>query len=132
MASATTWRQRWPVRRLLKYGVVAAISYRLFIHVPHIPDKVLLNVKLDAPVLDSVEFDAISEYVLSQQSTDLSVLVQAIDRARTDDRVVGLVATMGPSFSISLAQAQELQGVLKRFSSSNKPTMIYTDALQNR
>lgn len=54
----------------------------------------------------------------------VSSAVRALDRARRDERVLGLVARFG-SYQPTLAEAQEIRAALQRFKSSGKFTVAF-------
>lgn len=60
-------------------------------------------------------------------SPALRDMVAAIDRARSDPHVTGLVAEFGHD-TFGMATAQELQGAIERFRDSGKPVIAYADS----
>ena len=56
----------------------------------------------------------------------LRSVVESLDRAARDDRVVGIVAQVG-TVPMGLATAQELRDAVLRFRESGKPTIAYAD-----
>ena len=62
------------------------------------------------------------------QKTSLQDAVIALRRARDDDRVKGVVATISGQ-SLGLAQIQEIRDSLAAFRESGKPTLVFSDTI---
>ena len=67
----------------------------------------------------------------SGQVTVLSDLVEALDRAKTDDRINGLVLRPG-SFSMNMGKIQELRDKIRDFNRSGKFTAAFLESADNR
>ncbi len=61
----------------------------------------------------------------------LSDLLEAIDRARNDDRINGLVLRMG-GFSMNMAKLQELREKIKQFNQAGKFSVTFLESADNR
>lgn len=64
--------------------------------------------------------------VLQRGAAVVRDVVDALDRAREDDRVIGLIARLGNG-QIGLGQAQELRAAVARFGASGKTTVAFAE-----
>ena len=91
------------------------------------PAAAVLRIDLRNGVADRPPDDALTT-VLTGGAPSLHQIVDAIDAAAADDRVVGLVADLsGDRFG--MAAAQELRAAVERFRDSGKPALAYADSL---
>ncbi len=90
-----------------------------------LPSKMVLVYKLQDEILSRAGAESyLAELGLAPPELTLPQIIQALDRARTDDRVSGFVITMR-SGSYGLSQIQDLRDAVKRFRASGKFTKIY-------
>ncbi|MDE2029031.1 MAG: signal peptide peptidase SppA [Alphaproteobacteria bacterium] len=87
------------------------------------PAKVVLNLNFDVPIIEQYQPSPL-DFMAKSAPVPLLDLVRAIDRAKDDPHVVGIVAHFGAS-QPSLTQAQELRAALARFRKSGKFTYAY-------
>lgn len=76
---------------------------------------------------DALEGGKKSRGVLGQimpKQDNINTIIRALDRARKDDRVVGLIVRFSEA-EPSLTDAQELRAAIKRFKAANKFTIAY-------
>jgi protease-4 len=83
-----------------------------------VPSKTVLEVNLETGLIENVPDDPVAQAMLRDTPVVRDV-VDAIDKASTDDRVAGLVARFGAS-TLGLAQAQEVRDAVLRFRSHKK------------
>ncbi len=102
--------------------VIALASYSEFSG-PSEPDNVVLTINLDQPVVEQNDESAL-DLAMHEQSISLLDIIHAIDTARNDDHVKGLVVRFGGT-QPSLAQAEEIRMALARFRTSNKFTYAF-------
>jgi protease-4 len=89
--------------------VVAALQSR-----PQpLPARVVLSLNLDAEIAEALPDDPIAR-LATHRGYVMSDLVQALDRAARDPRVVGLVARLDGA-RMSMATAQELRDAVLAF-----------------
>lgn len=88
-----------------------------------VPDKTLLEVDLEVPILEYVPSNPLNE-ILNQHVPTTRSVVDALDRAAKDERVVGLVARVGVA-PIGLAQVQEIRDAVARFRAAGKPAIAW-------
>lgn len=91
---------------------------------PTVPDRAVLWLDLNQPVVEK------PVQTLFGKTVGLTMIdmVAALDRARTDDRIKGVVAVVGGA-PISIAQAQELSNAIRAFRASGKFTLAYAEDL---
>lgn len=109
---------------LLVVGAIIAVIV-VVIARGHVPRKVILEANFDQPLVEYVPDDPIAKLAVGRAPTVWSV-VQALERASTDDRVVGLVARIGGA-KIPLAQAQELRDAVASFRKSGKFAVAFSE-----
>jgi protease-4 len=91
------------------------------------PPSMILSLDLDAGFSEGHSGPDFSSFGVGQQTT-LQDAVIALRRARDDDRVKGIVATISGQ-SLGLAQIQEIRDALEVFRESDKPAYIYSDTI---
>lgn len=97
-------------------GLIAGIRY-YFLH-QRIPSKVILEADFERGLIEYVPDDPIAQAIAGRKPTVLSV-VEALERAATDSRVVGLVARTGEA-ELAPAQIQELRDAVLAFRNKGK------------
>jgi protease-4 len=90
-----------------------------------VPSKVILEADFEKHLVEFVPDDPVSRIVSGKAPTTLDV-VEALERASADKRVVGLVARVGEA-GLSLAQIQEIRDAVMAFRRSGKPAMAYAE-----
>ncbi|HSA92306.1 MAG TPA: signal peptide peptidase SppA [Terriglobales bacterium] len=103
--------------------VVAILGYRKYQE--RIPGRVVLEVHLDTQMVEYVPDDPVARAMLRDRVVVRDV-VDALDRASNDDRVVGLVAWI-EAFPLSMAQAQEVRDAIERFRAKKKFAIAYSE-----
>ena len=90
-----------------------------------VPETIVLTLDLRQPLAESPPDSAFSPF----EPSPLTVreVVDAIDRARGDERVAALRADFGGDAQ-SLATAQEIRRAVERFRDAGKPTLAYADS----
>lgn len=90
------------------------------------PDRALLELDLRQPLADERASDPLMRLVRPVPPT-LREAVTAVDLARDDDRVVGLVLAFGGD-TMDLAAAQELGDAISRFRATGRLAFAYADS----
>ena len=90
---------------------------------PKEPESVVLSLDFNQPISEQNDPSPI-DLALNEQNTSLFDLVHAIDRARIDPHVKGIVAHFGSS-QPSLTQSQEIRAAIARFRESGKFTYAF-------
>lgn len=93
----------------------------------HVPEKVILELNLDRGLAEHVSAAPVSGFMLEKVHTTRDV-VDALERATEDARVVALMARIGEA-QLGLAQIQEVRDAVKLFRSQGKPALVYADSL---
>ena len=106
---------------LVILGVVVVIHQKQ--NGPHEPDNVILTLDFDSPIVEQEEASPL-DFAMHEDTTPLFDILHAIDKAKDDPHVKGIVARFG-STQPELAHAQEIRSALARFRSSNKFTYAF-------
>ncbi len=96
---------------------------------PKAPDNMVLDLDFTYPVVEQNRHMAFSLPALLMHEPEIPLLsiISAIDIAKTDPRVKGIVANFG-SLQPSLVHAQEIRAALQRFHESGKFTYAYASS----
>jgi protease-4 len=90
-----------------------------------VPSKVILEVDLEHRLAEYVPDDPVARIVSGRTPTMLN-LVEALQRASADDRVVGLIARVGEA-GLPLADVQEIRDAVIAFRHTGKPAIAYAE-----
>jgi protease-4 len=90
-----------------------------------IPEKVILEMDFEKPLVEYVSEDPLSRALMREVMTVRDV-VEALERASSDKRVVGLVAKVG-SAGMGMAVIQEIRDAVMRFADSGKFAVAYSE-----
>ena len=90
-----------------------------------VPPKVILEANFESSLVAYVPDDPVAKIVSGRTPTVLSV-VEALERATTDDRVVGLIARVGEA-GWSAAQIQEIRDAVIAFRAKGKTAIAYAE-----
>jgi protease-4 len=83
-----------------------------------VPARTILEVDLESELVEEAPQTPLAQ-LTSQGRSDLASLLEALERAGEDSRVVGLVAKLG-SGKLGMAQVQELRDAVQRFRRKGK------------
>ena len=106
-------------------GLIVALVF--FARSPEVPDRTVLRLDLDRPLVEHLPESPFAFLSLGDRGVSLRDVVTAIERAATDDRVLGLVARVGSS-GMGLATVQEVREALKVFREAGKPTFVHAES----
>ncbi len=90
-----------------------------------IPERVILEVDLEKPLIEYVPKDPLAQALMRKETTVRDV-VEALERASEDERVTGLVARVGAA-PMGLAIIQEIRDAVGKFGNSGKFTVAYAE-----
>lgn len=90
-----------------------------------IPKKVILEIDFEKPLVEYVSDEPLAR-ALTREVMTVRDVVEALERASADKRVVGLVARIG-SARMGLAVIQEIRDAVIRFADSGKFTVAYSE-----
>jgi protease-4 len=90
-----------------------------------IPSKVILEADLEHRLVEYVPDDPVARIVSGRTPTMLN-LIEALQRAATDHRVVGLIARVGEA-GLPLADVQEIRDAVIAFRHTGKPAIAYAE-----
>ncbi|NTU76956.1 MAG: signal peptide peptidase SppA, partial [Alphaproteobacteria bacterium] len=90
------------------------------------PENMVLDLDFSQPIVEQRNFLGLSLNALlkEQEETPLLDIVRALDRAKDDKRVKGIVARFA-GIQPSLVHAQEIRAALQRFKESGKFTYVF-------
>ena len=91
-----------------------------------IPDKTVLEINFEQDFIEYSKDDSVTGIFLLQTPTIRDVL-DALEQAATDTRVVALIARVGRN-SLGLAQIQEVRDAVLAFRRSGKPAIAHAEA----
>jgi len=88
-----------------------------------LPSKVLLEADFERPIEEYMPDQPITRAFGGDEPTTRDV-IDALDRAASDDRVAGLVARLG-AVPMGMAQIQEIRDAVVRFRAAGKPAVAW-------
>lgn len=107
-------------------GVVAALLF-FSMHTPPVPERTVLTLDLDRRVAEYRPGNFVRLLARGKDRPVLWELVEAVERAARDDRVMGLVARVGTS-GLGWARIQELRDAVLAFRRSGKPAVAFAES----
>ncbi len=114
------------VTALIALIVWTSVHYAHQQHVRPEPESVVLTLDLDEPIVEQEKASPLA-LALHDEVTPLYDILHAIDTAKDDPHVKGIVARMGSS-PPSMTQAQEIRAALARFRASGKFTYVFASS----
>lgn len=122
--------KKFIVRFLAVIGALAIIYAIVIVvliagHKPHVSGKTILEVNLERPMVEYVP-NAPFVQVMMKDRLVLRDVVDALDRAGNDSRVVGLVARIG-SEQMGMAEVQEVREAVLRFRAKKKFAIAFAE-----
>jgi len=90
-----------------------------------LPGKILLEADFERPIEEYMPDQPITRAFGGEEPTTRDV-IDTLDRAASDDRVVGLVARLG-AVPMGMAQIQEIRDAVGRFRASGKPAIAWAE-----
>ena len=90
-----------------------------------VPTKTILEVDLEHEIIEDVPDDPFATFALKDTPVMRDV-VEALEKAADDDRVVGLVARLGAA-PLGMAQIQELRNAVIAFRAKKKPAVAFSE-----
>jgi protease-4 len=122
---------RWLFRILAIIGgaVVGAVvvgTVTRYVWRGHVPAHTVIELDLERPLVEYVPDDPLAN-LLQSRRTPLREVLDGLERAKTDDRVVGLVAHVGQG-SLGLGQLQEVRDAVADFRASGKRAIAFAEA----
>jgi len=104
-------------------GIAIGLYYWFFAN--RVPKRVVLEVDFEQSVVELIPDDPLGRLLLAKSLT-LRDVVEALQKAASDNRVKGLVARVGQS-KMKLAQVQEIRDAIIAFRTSGKPAIAYAE-----
>jgi protease IV len=122
---------RWLFRILAIIGgaVVGAVvvgTATRYVWRGHVPAHTVIELDLERPLVEYVPDDPLAN-LLQSRRMPLREVLDGLERAKADDRVVGLLAHVGQG-SLGLAQIQEVRDAVADFRASGKRAIAFTEA----
>lgn len=133
MSTFGTKLRKWTMRTFtvmgaITCGVFALVLVSLLFRCAggdDVPRRTVLELRLDEPVSEIAPGGPFGE-VLGRKTTTLHSLVESIDRAAGDERVVGLIAHVG-AVEHGMARTQEIRDAILRFRKSGKFALAFAE-----
>src|SRR5258706_3394831 len=91
-----------------------------------VPARVILEADFEKGLVEYVPDDAVAKIVSGSKTPTVLGVIEALERATTDDRVVGLIARVGEA-GLSAAQIQEIRDAIIAFRAKGKPAIAYAE-----
>ncbi|HXN49934.1 MAG TPA: signal peptide peptidase SppA [Bryobacteraceae bacterium] len=110
---------------ILFFLLVLVIGFAASSYKGRVPSSAVLEVNLESGVIEDIPDDAVARAMLGNQPS-MRDIVDAIERASTDDRVKGLFARFGGS-SMGLAKAQEIREAVSNFRAHKKFAVAWSE-----
>jgi protease-4 len=122
------------IRLLIILGAITAIEIILglilgiflWTYKEEVPDKTILELDISGELAEYVPDDTAARMMRGKTPTTLD-LIESLERASQDDRVVGIVARIGHP-SMGLARFQEIRDAVLNFRKNGKMSVAYTDS----
>jgi protease-4 len=108
---------------VLLAAVLGAVC--IFIVKKSVPSRVILEADFEKRLVEYTPDDPVARIVSGRTPTMLN-LIEALQRASTDNRVVGLIARVGEA-GLPLADVQEIRDAVIAFRRSGKPAIAYAE-----
>jgi protease IV len=105
--------------------VTVLVVFGAKLGVSHIASGTVLEVDFEQGMIENVPDDPVAKALLGKNLVVRDV-VEALEKASSDDRVVGLVARVGAA-PIGLAQIQEVRDAVIAFRKSGKPAIAWSE-----
>lgn len=90
-----------------------------------VPDRVFLSINLERQVVEYVSNNPFAK-LMNEDVQSLKDIVATLDRASTDERVIGLIAKVGNA-PMGFAQIQEIRDAVLDFRNKGKSTIVYAE-----
>ncbi|MCA9727566.1 MAG: S49 family peptidase, partial [Candidatus Eisenbacteria bacterium] len=90
-----------------------------------IPSRAVLDIDFERPFVETLPLDPVSRFLQDDQ-LELRAVIDAIDHAADDSRIVALRAEVSGA-GLGLAQIQEMRSALERFRKSGKPVIAFAE-----
>jgi len=90
-----------------------------------VPSNAIIELNLDQPILEKVPPDPVGR-LLAGQGIEIKTIVDALEKAKNDDRVSGLLVHMGGN-TMTMGQAEEIREAIESFKRSGKPVYGYSE-----
>ena len=90
-----------------------------------IPSKVILEADFENRLIEYVPDDPVAK-IISRKTPTVFAVVEALERASRDKRVVGLIARVGEA-GLPLARIQEIRDAVIAFRATGKPAIAYAE-----
>jgi protease-4 len=122
--------ERFFIRLLATIGAVVLLAavfgaVGVLIVKKSVPSRVILEADLEERLVEYTPDDPVARIVSGREPTMLG-LIEALQRASTDNRVAGLIARVGGA-GLSLADVQEIRDAVIAFRHAGKPAIAYAE-----
>ena len=101
------------------------LAYRSLQNGEPVPETIVLDLDLDRSLVEHVPADPVAGALFGREES-LRDVVDALDRARQDPRVKGVVARLGGD-QLGTAKTQELRAAIERFRASGRFAIAFSE-----
>ena len=106
-------------------AIGAAIVALFWFRTEAVPDNTIVEIDLERQVVEHVPGDPTAQAVLGRDLT-LMEIVDAIEKAKTDDQVSGLFVRVGNE-TLGPGTVEELRAAVKSFREAGKPAVLFSE-----
>lgn len=92
-----------------------------------VAEKTVLVIDFEDPLVDTSQEESLLSLVLEPRPAQLRNIIEALRRAATDERIVGLLAKTGDA-PLGMARIQEVRDAVLELKKSGKATFAYTES----
>lgn len=107
--------------------VVLALAARCACGGPGVPQRTVLELDLERPLVESTPADPVARVLTGGGGQTVADVLAALERARTDDRVAGVIAHVGGAGAGGMARTQELRDAIREFRASGKFAVAFSE-----
>ena len=125
VAAANALASWWAILALLSVFGAGGLLWNLIRGL--VPRRTILQLDLERRVIERVPAHPLGK-ALTKETYVLRDIVEALERAAQDKRVVGLVTRLGES-KLGVARAQELRGAIANFVAAGKSAVAYAETM---
>ena len=91
-----------------------------------VSSRTILELNLEQPLIEAVPDTPLAELMM-QDTMTVHDVVSALERAADDDKVVGMIATVGAG-GMGMAHMQDVRDAILQFRESGKPTIAFAES----
>ncbi len=112
---------------LAVFAAIVAVIILLYTIVTkdRVPSKTIIEINLERGLVEYIPDDPVASAVVGNVPV-VRDIIEALERAKDDDRVLGIVARLGTG-ELSMGHAQEIRDAVISFRESGKPAVAFSE-----